>query len=196
MQAKFLCDQSLALLGKAITTSFSAPVQSVERKLRRVDHLLQKLVSLMDMHSSDPYLRGRVEEVIAGSVAVRILKDLHTFGLAWSSCASLRAQAVECAGHYRAALQAYAEAALAADSARLAVIWRIASLFAAMFAKDLPDLAKQLAHLEQAVANCSSYHPNYRHQRVIKPVLAVAKLGVRFLQPGLVFVRCMSRISR
>ena len=196
MQAKFLCDQSLALLGKAITTSFSIPTQSVERKLRRVDDLLRKVVSLMDLHLSDAYMRGKVEEVIAGSIAARTLQDLHTFGRTWSFCPSLRAQAVECAGHYRAALQAYAEAALAADSARLAVIWRIASLFAAMFARDLPDLASQLAHLEHAVANCSLYHPNYRNQWVIRPVLAVAKLGVRFLQPGVAFLQCLSRISR
>lgn len=186
MQAKFLCDKCLALLGQAILARSrhrEDSIRSVDRKMRRVDSLLARVWNVLDQHSADPYLQGRVEEVIAGSIAVHLFKGMLSGQSFWHSLNDFHRQAFECSGHFQRALHAYAEGALTKDAARLAAIWRLSAIFAALFARDKPCIVEQLEHFNLALAFCNTHHPNYQNQWVVKRVLAVANLGIQVVHP-------------
>ena len=195
MQAKFLCDKSLAVLGQTITarsTSCEGLFASVERKMGRVEKLLARVATVLDQHSTDPYLIGRVEEVVAGSIAVQVFQQMLHFRSLWPSVRDFQHQASECSGHFRRALHAYAEASLTKDAVRVAVVWRLAAMFAALFARDITGLADQLEHFRAALANCNAYHPDYHKHWVIKRALAVANLGIRLLHPAMALLEIVS----
>ena len=194
MQAKFLCDKSIALLSQGITNrspNHIKRMESVDRKLHRIERLTARVVHVFDQHCTDAYLRGKMEEVIAGSIAVHLLKPLLDFPNSWPSLQPMSLQAAECAGHFQRALHAYAEGSLPSDTARLAVIWRIASLFASMFACDFHAAAIQTEYLERALVACNEHHPNYKKHWVIQRILGVVRFGFQLFGPRTARTGCI-----
>lgn len=195
MQAKFLCDKGLAVLGQAImgkSRTCNDCMASVDRKMERVDRLLTRAICVLDQHTTHPYLRGRVEEVIAESVAVRVFKQMLSYRSSWPSLADIQQQVNECSGHFQRSLHAYSEGSFFADSARLGVIWRLSAVFAALFSRDILRLLDHLEHFNHALAACKVYHPNYEKQWVIKRALAVANLGIQTVHPAITLIRKVS----
>ena len=196
MQAKFLCDKSIALLSQGITSRSPNHIklkrmESIDRKLYRIERLTARAVHVFDQHCTDAYLRGKMEEVIAGSIAVHVLKPLLHFPNSWPSLQPLSLQAAECAGHFQRALHAYAEGSLTSDTARLAVIWQIASLFSSIFACDFHAAAMQMEYLETALVACNEQHPNYKKHWVIQRILKVVRFGCRLFVPRTAMMGCI-----
>ena len=81
MQAKYLCDKATVLVTDAVFANQSrrnSNLASAERKIGRIECLVEKVVCEVEACSVEPFFRGRVEEIIAGSLAVQLLKKLAT----------------------------------------------------------------------------------------------------------------------
>lgn len=196
MQAKFLCDKSLVMLGQAIMARagmYKTCMESVDRKMGRVDNLLTRVVCMIDQHATHPYMRGRVEEIIAGKIAVHVFQKLASQKNSWPSLQDLHQQTFDGSVHFRRALHAYAEGSLLEDTARLAVIWRLSAILCAAFARDLHGLLDHFEQFNEALAACKAYYPNYEKSWVIKKVFAVVNRALQILHPAVALIRRVSR---
>ena len=112
MQAKYLCDKTTVL----ITDAFFANdpnrqknLQSAQRSFGRIDSLIEKIVSVLDSCSMEPFFRGRLEEIIAGRLAVQLLEQMTRLEEQPGIRELLHRGARECAFHFCNSLHAYAE---------------------------------------------------------------------------------------
>ena len=142
----------------------------------------------MDAFNIEPFFRGRSEEVIAGSLAVQILSKMASTVGKSDARQALHRDARECASHYRAALHAYAEGSYATDASRLAVIWRVSLMFAALFAGDMEELKSHVIEFQSALLTFELHCVEYKEQWVIRRVLKLVRLSVGVLFPGYALV--------
>ena len=186
-QAKYLCDKATILV---VNAAFANPserassFQSVERKLGRVERLVDKVLTVVDACEMEPYFRGKTEEVLAGSLAVRILKKMMMLLAQPQIRQGLHREMQECASHFCQALHAYAEGSLEWDASRLAVIWHISLMFSALVAGDIRELQLQINRFHSSLLAFEEHCVDYRQSWVIKTVLSFLRLSIRRLCPS------------
>ena len=132
----------------------------------------------------EPYFRGKTEEVLAGSLAVRILKKMMMLLAQPQIRQGLHREMQECASHFCQALHAYAEGSLEWDASRLAVIWHISLMFSALVAGDIRELQLQINRFHSSLLAFEQHCVDYRQLWVIKTVLSFLRLSIRRLCPS------------
>ena len=188
-QAKYLCDKATVLVVKAVFASpaeRTSSFQSVDRKLGRVERLVDKVLTVVAACQLEPYFRGRTEEVLAGRLAVQILKKMMMLIAQPQTRQGLHREMQECASHFCNALHAYAEGCLQWDASRMAVIWHISLMFSALLAGDIRELKYQVDRFQYSLLAFEVHCVSYRQTWVIKTVLSFLRLSIRTLCPGYV----------